>query len=269
MQGPSRAALHASRESLDEALGGDVDAQQLAEDLLAVAGMIAGSAPLRRAMSDPSREGKDRVGLADRLLTGRIGESAHGVTRTAVSQRWSESVDLSTALEELGVEALLAHAERRDRLGRVEDELFRFHRIVTGDPRLQAALTDRRAPTSSKVALVDSLLAEQAAPETVRLVTHAVGSSTARFGQALESYLDIAARRQNQVTAVITTASALTEEQISRILQALSTQYQRNVHANVVIDPSVLGGVRIDIGDEIIEGTVRSRLEDARRYLSR
>ncbi len=70
------------------------------------------------------------------------------------------------------------------------------------------------------------------------------------------------------MTAVVTSATALSEEQVERIAQALSAQYERNVHANVVIDPAVLGGIRIEIGDEIIEGTVRSRLDEARRHLS-
>lgn len=268
MPGPTREAALTSRKTLTEVLSGDCDAEQLAEDLFAVAGMVGGSAVLRRALADPSREGKDRAALADRLLVGRIGDPAQEVTRTAVSQRWSKPVDLAIALDELGVEAMLAEAQGHDRLGQVEDELFRFDRIVTGDARLQKALTDRRAPASAKRGLVDSLLAGKAAPETTRLAGHAVVSPTRRFGEAIESYLQIAARRLDQVTAVVTSATALSEEQIERIAQALSTQYERNVHANVVVDPAVLGGIRIEIGDEIIEGTVRSRLEGARRRLS-
>lgn len=268
MPGPTRNAALTSRKSLEEVLSGDVDMRQLAEDLFAVAGMVGGSAVLRRALADPSREGKDRAALADRLLVGRIGDPAQQVTRTAVSQRWSKPMDLAITLDELGVEAMLADAQRQDRLGQVEDELFRFHRIATGDPRLQTALTDRRAPTSAKRDLVDSLLAGKAVPETTRLAEHAVVSPHRRFGAAIESYLQIAARRLDQVTAVVTSATALSEEQVERIAQALSAQYERNVHANIVIDPAVLGGIRIEIGDEIIEGTVRSRLDEARRHLS-
>lgn len=269
MPGPTREAVLTSRESLEEVLAGEADAEQLAEDLFAVTGMVGGSSVLRRALADPSREGKDRAALADRLLVGRIGDPAQQVTRAAVSQRWSKPIDLGIALDELGVEAMLAQAQRQDRLGQVEDELFRFHRIVLGDPRLQTALTDRRAPAAAKRGLVDALLSDKVAPETKRLSGHAVVSPIRRFGAAIESYLAIAARRLDQVTAVVTSATALSEDQIERIAQALSAQYERHVHANVVIDPSVLGGIRVEIGDEIIEGTIRSRLDDARRRLSR
>ncbi|MGB3828193.1 MAG: F0F1 ATP synthase subunit delta [Ornithinimicrobium sp.] len=269
MEGASRASQAEARRSLNEALDGDTDAAALAEDLLAVAGVLGGSAALRRAAADPSREGRDRSRLIDRLFVGRISDEAQQVARHTVAQRWTRDGHLTQAMEELAVEAFLAGAEREDRLGQVEDELFRFNRIVSGDPELQAALSDRRAKPERKRDLVKRLLHDKVAPETLRLAGHAVATPTMRFDRAIDSFLKIAAKRQSQITAIVTTATELSEQQQQRMVDALKKQYGRNVHLNVVMDPHVIGGVRIEIGDEVIEGTISNRLADARRHVSR
>lgn len=268
MQGPSQVARIEARRALEEALGGLTDRVRLSEDLLAVAGVVHGSGVLRRTLSDPSREGTDRADLVDRLFGGRIGEPAQRVARAAAAQRWTTSGDLPRAIQELAVEALLADAQANGRLGRVEDELFRFQRIVGGSSGLLGALSDPQATAAGKADLVAELLSGKAAPETVRLAGHAVASRTERFTRAIEGYLTIAARRQEQVTAVVISAVALTEQHLDTLVSTLSAQYGRQVHANVVIDPDVIGGIRVEIGDEIIEGTISSRLDDARRRLT-
>lgn len=268
MQGPSHTARIEARAALEDVLSGDVDSVALGEDLLAVSGVVNGSGVLRRTLSDPSREGKDRALLVDRLFGGRVGEPAQRVARAAAAQRWSTPGDLARVIEQLAVEAFLAHAQSHGRLGRVEDELFRFQRIVAGDAGLLAALSDPKAGTAAKGDLVARLLADKVAPETVRLAAHAVATRTERFGRTIEDYLAIAARRQEQVTATVTTAVALTDQQLDRLVTTLSGQYGRQVNANVVIDPDVIGGIRVEIGDEVIEGTISSRLDDARRRLT-
>ncbi len=269
MQGASRASLTKTRQALNEVLDGDVDAARVGEDLLAVVGVLSGSAVLRRAVADPSREGRDRSGLVDRLFAGRISDGAQHVARVAARQRWTRDRHVTLALEELAIEAILAGAQQHGRLGQVNDELFRFGRIVGGDSALQSALSDRRARERSKGDLVKRLLNGKVAPETLRLACHAVATSSMRFDHAVESYLKLAAQRQSQVTAIVTTATALSEQQLDRMVAALSKQYGREVHANIVIDPEVIGGIRIEIGDEVIEGTISSRLADARRHVSR
>ncbi len=269
MQGASRNSLTAARKSLNEVLDGDVDAATVGEELLAVAGVLGGSAVLRRALADPSREGGERSDLINRLFSGRISDEARSVARTSVAQRWTRDSHLSLALEELAVEAFLANAQRHDRLSQVEDELFRFNRIVGGHSELQAAFTDRRASERAKSDLVKQLLSDKVAPETLRLTSHAVATRTARFDRAIESYQKIAAERQSQVTAVVTSATELSDQQLERMSAALSKQYGRAVHVNLVVDAAVIGGVRVEIGDEVIEGTISNRLADARRHVTR
>jgi len=270
MEGASRSALLSARESLEETLtAADVEAAQVGEDLLAVSGILGGSAVLRRALTDPSRSGRDRGKLVDRLFAGRVSDAAQRVARAVVDQRWARDRHVTVALETLAVQSFLAQAEKEGRLTQVEDELFRFKRIAQGSPELQAALTDARASDDAKGDLVKTLLSEKVAPETLRLVSHAVASATRRFDQSLESYLQEAAERQSHVTAVVTSATALTEEQYDRVASALSRQYGRDVHVNAVIDPDVLGGMRVEVGDEVIEGTISSRLAQARRHVTR
>ncbi len=269
MQGASRASLTAARRALNEVLDGDVDAARIGEDLLAVSGVLGGSAVLRRAVANPSREGRDRSTLVDRLFAGRISDGAQHTARAVARQRWTRDGDVTLALEELAIEAFLAGAQQHGRLGQVNDELFRFGRIVGGNADLQSALSDRRAGERAKGDLVKQLLSDKVAPETLRLASHAVATKSLRFDQAVEAYLKIAANRQSQVRAIVTTAAALSEAQLDRMVSALSKQYGREVHANIVIDPDVIGGIRIEIGDEVIEGTISSRLDDARRHVTR
>lgn len=269
MLGPSRAALHSAREALAEQLSATQDRAGLGEELLAVSQLLASNVVLRRALADPSREGSDKTALARRLLDGKVGENARLVVEAAAGARWATDGDLVAALEELGVEAVLAEAEAHERLDRVEDELFRFNRIVAGNPELRTALTERRAGAAAREDVVRRLLAGKAAPETERLARLAVGTPRAgRYDRAIEGFLDVAARRQEQLTAVVTAAVPLTEDQHERLVNALRSHYGRPIRANVLVDPDVVGGIRVEIGDEVIDGTIVSRLDDARRRMT-
>lgn len=267
MQGASRSALAGSREVLSQVLDQASDRGALGEELLQVADLVAGNAVLRRALADPSREGGEKAELANRLLTGKVSESAQRVTATVASQRWASEADLSATLEAFGVESLLAQAEAAGRLTQVEDELFRFERIVDGTAELRSALTDRRAPADSKAQVVHRLLDGRSAPETVRLAELAATHRSTRFDHAVDGYLSIAARRQEQLTATITTAVPLSGQQRERLGAALGRHYDRSVRINEVVDPTVVGGIRVAIGDEVIDGTILSRLDEARRRM--
>lgn len=268
MQGASRAALAESREALSQALAQEPDRARLGEDLLQVVGVLGASATLRRAVADPSREGQAKSELVHRLFDGKVSEPAAGLAAYLASRRWAAEGDLTRTLESFGIEAILASAESQGRLGQVEDELFRFGRIVAGSEELRSALTDRRATTEAKTAVVQRLLGERTAPETTRLAGLAATHRSTRFDHAIEGFLAIASRRQEQVTATVTTAVPLTPEQLERLGRALTTQYGRSVHVNDVVDPAVVGGIRVEIGDEVIDGTILSRLDEAGRKLT-
>ncbi|NYG06033.1 F-type H+-transporting ATPase subunit delta [Phycicoccus badiiscoriae] len=269
MRGSSRAAAIAGSKALDAVLAGGADPRVLGDQLLAVVGVIDGSATLRRALGDPSREGSEKQALAERLLDGKVSAETIVVVKTLVGQRWATERDLSDTLEELAVTSILAGAEKAGRIDRVEDELFRFERIVAGNPELRDRLTNRQGDVQAKAGVVNALLGGKAAEETVRLANLAVVAPRGRkFDRTLELYLALAARRREQLTAVVTAATDLTEQQRERLAAALQNIYGKPILLQVVIEEQVLGGVRVQVGDEVVDGTVLRRLDEARRHIA-
>src|SRR4051794_30550265 len=142
----------------------------LGDELFSVARLLEGQPSLRRALSDPSARPDDRAGLAQRLLGGKLSETAVDLVATLARQRWSRPLDLVEAAETLATEASLDAADARGELEGVEDELFRFGRIVAGDPQLPGVLSDRPAPAAGKSTLLDRLLGRKVSPVTAQLL---------------------------------------------------------------------------------------------------
>lgn len=269
MRGSSRAAERTSEQAFEKAVSAGSDATSLGEELFAVTGVVSGSAALRRALADPSREGGDKADLAQRLFGGKISDVAVELVGTVASQRWAAERDMGDTLESLAVQALLATAERERRIDRVEDELFRFERIVAADPGLRDTLSSRNTDADGKAGLVRSLLEDKAAPETVRLAEQAVRVPRGRrLDRIMGAYLELASRRRDELTALVTVAAPLTGQQSARLRSALESHYGKSVTLQVVDDPEVMGGVRVQVGDEVVDGTVLRRLEEARRHVT-
>jgi F-type H+-transporting ATPase subunit delta len=268
MQGSSRAAFAAGHHAFAAALGTGADGSALAEDLFAVTGALDSSASLRRALVDPSRDASAKSGLVEGLFGPKIGAAAASVLDALVSQHWADDQDLGDATESLAVEALVASAEAGGRLDALEDDLFRFGRVVAADTGLRDALSAHGGDQSVKAALVETLLQGKASTETIRLARQgALWPRGRRYGRVLESYLAVAARRREQLTATVTAAFPLGEVQAQRLALALSRIYSRAVQVNVVLDPGVVGGIRVQVGDEVVDGTILRRLQEAERAL--
>ena len=237
--------------------------------LFSVAALLDEQPSLRAALTDPARSGEDKAALAASLLRGKVAEQVVDLVSGMVRSRWSTPRDLAEGTARLGVEAVLVSAQRHDRLDEVQDELFRFARTVASQPELRLALTDRGLPVERKSDLLTELLKEKTTVEAARLIVHAV---TEPRGHSLESNLEAladaaAARRQRQV-ATVAAAVPLTENQRDRLAAALSAQLGHDVQLNVVIDPEVVGGLRVSLGDEVIDGTLATRLDDAQRRIA-
>lgn len=270
MSNTTRQSAAAARERL-EALTDNttVDVELLAEQLAAVTGLLDREVSLRRILTDPAQPGEAKAQLARRLLTGQVGDEALDLVSGMVRSRWSISRDLVDAVEELASVAEVIVAERADALDDVEDELFRTARIVASNPDLRAALSDPAATATAKADLVRALLDGRAHPVTVRLVARLVAQPR---GRSLEAGIDalskLAAARRGRVVAVVTMAVPLSDRQKQRLGAALAKLYGRQVHLNLDVDPEVLGGISVRVGDEVIDGTVASRLEEAARRLA-
>jgi F-type H+-transporting ATPase subunit delta len=274
MQGPSRQSLAEAAESLESRLGASrgaiSDPAALGDELFAVSSLLAGNPGLRRALTDPTRPADAKADLVRQLLGNQLSAPALELVIGLVRSRWSEPADLVYAAEELGASAILASAERARRLDDVEDELFRFSRTVAGDVALRDAFAQRTSGRDRKADLVTTLLAGKATPETVRLAVQAATAPRGlRTEQALERYLNAAARRRSQLVAEVTSAVPLTSAQRERLNASLRRIYDREIRLNTTVDPDVIGGLRVQVGGELLDSTVLARLGRARRALSR
>lgn len=268
MRGMSRTSL-AEVEERFNTVAGSAELGTLSDELFAIADLLDREHGLRRALSDAARPAEQKAQTVRVLLEGKVGAAAIATAEAAVSARWSRAGDLSDVLERLGVIAAAAEAEAQGKLDEVEDELFRFGRIVAANPELRRALADASAPAEGKQQLLQTLAGSKVAPSTLRLITQLAVHPR---GRSLESGLDgfgqLVAQQRQRLVAVVRSAVALSEEQKTRLTAWLRTSYGRDVHLNVEVDPRVLGGFSVRIGDEIIDTTIVGRIEEVRRRLA-
>ncbi len=268
MRGLSKNSLAVVEERFNAAAG-SADLGRLAEDLNAIADLLDREHGLRRALSDPARPAAQKAQVVRGLLDGKVAEAAIATAEAAVEAKWSRAGDLADVLERLGVIAAAAEAEAQGTLDDVEDELFRFGRIVAANPELRRALTDPSAAEEGKRQLLQDLLGSRVAPTTLRLITQLVLHPRGRSLEAgLEELGRLVAQQRQRLVATVRSAVELTEEQKRRITTWLRTSYGRDVHINVEVDPRVLGGFSVRIGDEIIDTTIVGRIEEVRRRLA-
>lgn len=271
MQAASRESYAAGRAALAGYAAGaePADIAAMADDLLAMAGLLKREVRLRRALSDPARSGNDRASLLDSLFDGKVGPHALDLVKALTVGRWSSPAELLDGVEQLGIDALMASADKAGDLGEVEDELFRFGQVVSGSPELAAALTDTRTPVEYRAGLTANLLADKAKPATVRLVEIALqGFGGRRFDGALSRLVEAAAARRESQVAYVTVAKAMSEADEERLAAKLAQLYGRSVSLKVTVDPTVLGGVSVLVGSDLYDGTVARRLANARNALA-
>jgi F-type H+-transporting ATPase subunit delta len=271
MQAASRASYAAALERLNT-IAPDASGDQLraiASELGSVAGLLAAQPRLRRALTDPARSGADRVGLLGGLISSRLGEPTWQLVEVLVGGRWSSGAELLTGCEELAVQALLASAERDGNLAEVEDELFRFSQVVAGDPALAAAIGDRSVPVARRAGLVDDLLAGRATEVTVRAAKVALGGFGGRtVAGGFTRLVELAAHRRDRSVAYVTVATPLSDAEEQRLGAALAARYGRGISLKTTVDPRVLGGVRVQVGADLYDGTIAHRLAKARTALA-
>ena len=224
--------------------------------------------PLRRALSDPAGKPEERAALAQRLFASKVSATALDLIETVARQRWSRPIDLVDAFSALATEAALDAADARGELDSVEDELVRFGRFVGGDRELARILSDRKASAEGKSALLDRLLSGRVSPVTEQLLRNVLtGPHAGHVENVIERLSDVASRRRGRSVARVTSAVALTPEQERRLTDVLGRLYGRTIGLQVTVDPSVLGGLIVQVGDEVIDGSIAHRLEAAGRRL--
>jgi F-type H+-transporting ATPase subunit delta len=269
MQAASREALAGARERLDQRTEGADDVRRLAGELFDVAAVLVRERALRRLLADPATAESERVRLADAVFGGKISDAALETLSGLVSARWSRPGDLVEAIEDLARRALLAVAERDESLENVEDELFRFARILDSSTGLRELLADESAPEQGRLELLGRLVDGKVSAVTLELLRQAVRLPRGRSLDVLVNQLaELAAARRERSVARVTAAAPLTAEQEQRLTDTLSRVYARPVSVQVELDPGQLGGLVIRVGDEVIDGSIAARLAQARQELS-
>ncbi len=270
LQSASRDALGAATARLDEYIDatGAADLKRLADDLFAVVGLLGREHALRRALADPATPSGARGGLADRLFDGKIGRPALDVVSDVVKSRWSRAGDLLEGLESLARAAAFGVAEKDGSLDRVEDELFRFGRVLDREPELSRLLSDTATPVDKRLGLLRDVLVEKVTPVTATLLEQAVRNPRSRnLDVAAEELSELAAARRDRYVAHVRTPVRMTGEQEQRLTDSLTRLYGRPISLQVELDPDLLGGLVVRVGGELIDGSVAGRLAAARRAL--
>jgi F-type H+-transporting ATPase subunit delta len=265
LRGASADSLRELTTEAEQALRAGEHAERVAAELYDVAELLRSEAALRRFATDASLPAEAKQGLAQQVLAGKVDDVTLALVTSAVARRWVTTRDLADALERLS--ELTWVRSVGDGADRLADEVFAFGQTVTAHPELRDALANPARSRADKGALLDTLLAGKAGAATVALTKQALGGTYRTLTAALATYRQVAAQASGQAVATVRVVTPLSDADRTRLGEALSKQYGKNVHLNEVVEPGVLGGMRVEIGDDVIDGTVSSRLDDARRKL--
>lgn len=238
----------------------------IGKELFTVANLLEVESRLRRNLADSGLTTEVRANLVKEIFGSRVSTEAVAVVQKIAGARWFKDAALVEAIESAGALVVLAATEKDKAIDRVEEEIFFFARLVDRNSDLQMALTGSATTSETKVKLVSDLLSGQAHADTVTLVAQFVAHTRGRrLSQALDSLSGLAAARHNKVVATVTTAISLNPNQKSRISAALGSIYNCEVVIDAVVNPAVIGGVSVQVGDDVIDGTISTRIQNAKR----
>ena len=264
----SRIADRESRDSLAPKLRDTrEDAWRIGNELFTITKVLDDSIQLERALTDPSRPVADKVAVLKELL----GDNAHPMTMEImtdlVSRRWSRARDIANAVEDFGVDAMMYYADATDATLQVSIELSELHSALLNLPVVRAKLYDYQATSEARVKLFREVFSGKTLNKvTMRLAEHATCNlRRRRYLETIQWLINKFSRHLGESMVTVTTATPLKKEQIKRLVEVYSAKVGRQVHINSVVDPTVLGGMRIQVGDEVTDNTVVAQLQNLHR----
>lgn len=264
----SRIADRESRDSLAPKLRDTrEDAWRIGNELFTITKVLDDSIQLERALTDPSRPVADKVSVLKELL----GDNAHPMTMEImtdlVSRRWSRARDIANAVEDFGVDAMMYYADATDATLQVSIELSELHSALLNLPVVRAKLYDYQATSEARVKLFREVFSGKTLNKvTMRLAEHATCNlRRRRYLETIQWLINKFSRHMGESMVTVTTATPLKKEQIKRLVEVYSAKVGRQVHINSVVDPTVLGGMRIQVGDEVTDNTVVAQLQNLHR----
>jgi F-type H+-transporting ATPase subunit delta len=271
LRAASRQAMAALTEEFDNVAGRlrEPGLSTLADELTSVVTLLATEPILNRHLAEPSDNPQAKVAVVDRLLSDKLDSHTLELLRTAVSQRWSTDADLLAGIEHIARLALLKLAELNNEVDAVEDQLFRFGRVLDAEPRLTAVLSDYTAPADRRIALLDKVLGGDAVNQTAKALLSQTLTLLRgeRADEAVIDLAELAVARRGEIVAHVTAAADLSDAQRTRLTEVLTRIYGHPVAVQLHVDPDLLGGLSITVGDEVIDGSIASRLAAAENQL--
>jgi len=263
MGSATREALSSARTAL--ATVAAKDALSAGTELFEAARVIGGSAQLRSLLADPSAAANDKASVIGQVFSG-IGTPARTLLSEIVASRWSSQDDLLAGIEEVGIRAVASSSAKGADL---EAELFSFGAAVSSDPGLELAVGSKLGSASAKSELVTKLLAKKASPQTLAIIDHLVQQPRGRrIGELVRTAAALVADEAGLSVATVITAAPISAAQLERLRAGLAKSYGRDLKLNQVIDPSIIGGIRVSVGDDVIDGSVATRINDLRLQLA-
>ncbi len=268
--GSSRSSLAATRVILDKTLSGlsGDAAALLSNELFAIVNALGQNVALRRAITDPARSAADKAALLKQLFGSKISDKAFEIANIAIANRWSSPSDLLISMEQIAIQAEAGAANARGELDKLEEEIFTFSRALATNQDLRNALNGNPDAVAEKRKLVNDVL-KGATASAKALVGQIVNGLWGRnIENALSDVAHATAEHRHLVVAHVSSAIDLTAAQKSNLADALSKQIGQKVRVNVETNPKVIGGVSIRFRDELIDGTVISRMAEASQALA-
>ncbi|MEI6699466.1 MAG: F0F1 ATP synthase subunit B/delta [Mycobacteriaceae bacterium] len=242
----------------------------LSGELASVAELLLREPILGRHLAEASGETEDKKQLLARLLSGKADANTIELLNTAVSVRWSKTEDFGSAVEHVARLGLLVRAEREHQADEVAEELFRFGRILRDQPRLNSLLGDYSKPAHDRVSLLRNVLdrASGSNPTAGALLTQTIELLHGeRADEAVQELAELAVAHRGEIVAEVAAAAELTDSQRRRLADVLARIYHHPVSVQLSVDPELLGGLSVAVGDEVIDGTLSSRLAAAETRL--
>jgi F-type H+-transporting ATPase subunit delta len=249
---------------------------QLAKELFGILGMVDSSAGLRRALTDPSRNGDEKSALVRQLVGGKVSADAAEIAGGLAGSRWANARDIGDALETLAATVVISVAENKSAvsasgisgLEELENDLFSFNQAVASRHEVQRALSEPQASAAAKATFAERLVpgvSEEAKVLIAQAVTQPRGIKPTRL---VARFAELAAKRQQRWIATVSVTRPLTQTQLARLQAGLNALYGRELKVNVNVDPALIGGIRVQVGDEVLDASVITRLGQLQRQLA-
>lgn len=264
----SRIADRESRDSLAPKLRDTrEDAWRIGNELFTITKVLDDSIQLERALTDLSRPVADKVAVLTELLGDNVHPMTMEIMTDLVSRHWSRARDIANAVEDFGVDAMMYYADATGATLQVSVELSELHSALLNLPVVRAKLYDYQATSEARVKLFHEVFSGKTLNKvTMRLAEHATCNlRRRRYLETIQWLINKLSRHMGESMVTVTTATPLKPEQIKRLVEVYSAKVGRQVHINSVVDPTVLGGMRIQVGDEVTDNTVVAQLQNLHR----